>query len=757
MATDNNRGDQFARHAAAVAREFYGEPNKQLSSKDELRFGSHGSLSVDLKKGTWFDHSEDKGGGVLALIERETGRKNGEAVEWLRDHGFDIEDRGDSYQQAAQAGSNRNAGPRLDRHGNWLPQRVPDHGELTKTYDYRDENGKLVYQVCRYDWTVPIEENPKGHEKTFVQRKPDSSKKNGWSYEVKGTTPYPYRLPELLEDIADGAEIFIVEGEKKADMLREIGVPATCNSGGAGKFPEEVAKWFAGAKVTILPDNDPQARNKKTGELLFHEDGRPKFAGKDHAALVGNKLTGISKRVRILEIPDLPPKGGVDDWLPAGGSAERLYELAQGAKPFEAVPYESRFGAVSWLDFDKPGQSYEALIKGVLTVGELSLLIGESQSGKSFLAIDIAMAVARGIPWFGKRSRRGGVIYQAGESAVGVRRKRFPAYRKHNDVANEPLPVVLLQAPLDLYSSDDPTDAFIDECLYWSRTFDVPLELITIDTFNKATPGANENDGKDMGVVLARCDRIRQKTGAHVMLVHHLNAGGTKARGHTSLFANVENVILVRQVPDHSDADGRKVREAVIAKQKDGEDGVSFKFVLPQVVIGQDEDGDKITSCIIAPPAGSQGEAAPKPGALQLGGANQKFLRALYDVLDDALAREPAPPEAKLAAGARAVPRKALTARFFQLEKPDDFDSLPDEEKKRKEDAARQALKRARDALYSKRIIGMNEDLVWATGKPVQGFGPPPGMERRERGEKNEAPPENFDDLPFDDSDLAGL
>ncbi|MFI7996082.1 AAA family ATPase, partial [Acinetobacter baumannii] len=84
--------------------------------------------------------------------------------------------------------------------------------------------------------------------------------------------------------------------------------------------------------------------------------------------------------------------------------------------------------------------------------------------------------------------------------------------------------------------------------------FDVPLELIVIDTFNKATPGANENDGKDMGVVLARCDRIRQKTGAHVMLVHHLNAGGTKARGHTSLFANVENVILCRYVPEHSDA-----------------------------------------------------------------------------------------------------------------------------------------------------------------------------------------------------------
>lgn len=735
MATNDNRGDQFARHAAAVARELFGEPNGQLSSKDELRFGAHGSLSIDLKKGTWFDHSEDRGGGVLALIERETGRKNGEAVEWLRDHGYDIEDRGGSYQPAAQAGSNRNAGPRLDRHGNWLPQRVPDHGELTKTYDYVDADGKLAYQVCRYDWSVPVEQNPKGHEKTFVQRKPDPKGDGRWSYKVQGTTALPYRLRELLEDIADGAEIFIVEGEKKVDMLRDLGVPATCNSGGAGKFPEELVQWFNGAKVTILPDNDD--------------------AGRKHRDLVGTKLQGFALRVRSIELPGLPPKGGIDDWLPAGGSVEKLYELAQAAKPFEAVPYESKFGAVSWLDFDKPGPVYEALIKGVLTKGELSLLLGESQSGKSFLAIDIAMAVARGIAWFGKRVRRGGVIYQAGESAVGVRRKRFPAYRKHNSVAHEPLPVVLLQETLDLYSGDDPTDAFIDECLYWSRTFDVPLELIVIDTFNKATPGANENDGKDMGLVLARCDRIRQKTGAHVMLVHHLNAGGTKARGHTSLFANVENVILVRQVPDHTDADGRKVREAVIAKQKDGEDGVSFRFVLPQVIIGKDADEEDITSCIVARPAGSQDSGPAKPEAIQLGGANQKFLRALYDVLDDPLVRQPAPAEAKLASGARAVPRKALTARFFQLEKPDDFDSLPDDEKKRKEDAARQALKRARDALYSKRLIGMDDDLIWATGKAVMGFGPPPGMGRRQQEARDEAPPQMEErpgaDLPFEE------
>src|SRR5690606_37475115 len=113
-----------------------------------------------------------------------------------------------------------------------------------------------------------------------------------------------------------------------------------------------------------------------------------------------------------------------------------------------------------WQDVDAPGAQYEYLIKGVLTQNEISMLLGESQSGKSFLAIDIDMAVARGVPWFGHRVVRGGVVYQAGESATGVRRKRLPAYRIGNEITDQRLPFVLLQGPLDLYSGEDPTEAF---------------------------------------------------------------------------------------------------------------------------------------------------------------------------------------------------------------------------------------------------------------------------------------------------------
>jgi hypothetical protein len=743
-------GDNFAHHARAVALELYGEPNRQLSTAAELRFGKQGSKSVDLAKGTFYDHQEGEGGGVLWAIERETGRKGREAVEWMRERGFDVEDTRPTPPPRT------GGGPRLDPAGNWLPQRVPDHGRLTKSYDYRDASGRLAYQVCRYDWTVDASVNPKGREKTFVQRVPDTKKPGGWSYSTKGVTWLPYRLPELIEDVAQCFPVFLVEGEKKVDMLREIGVPATCNHGGAGKFPDDLAQWFKGAKVIVLPDNDD--------------------AGREHAGLIARRLEGVAASVMRLDIPGLPPKGGVDDWLPEGGSAEKLYDLVEeAARPLDAAPFVSAFQAVEWHEFDTPGVQHEHLIKGVLTRGEMSMLLGESQSGKSFLAIDLAMAVARGLDtWFGHRVRRGGVVYQAGESAAGVRRKRFPAYRIGHDVRDPVLPLVLLQGALDLYSSDDPTAAFIEECRHWGRRFSniAPLELIVVDTFNKATPGANENDGKDMGMVLSRCDRIRRETGAHVMLVHHLNAGGTKARGHTSLFANVENVLTVTRVPDSHDSEGRPLRSWRIAKQKDGEDGKETRFVLRGVRIGADEDGDDVFSCVVAPPERGTGENAPEDCGLSVRGNNSVMLRAIYDAV--AKRGVYAPPELGLGVGAMAVERKALwdvvRSAFDAGDDPTPKPGETEEDaRRRRGDAIRQAAKRARDYLFSRGIIGHRDEWTWLTGKPVRGFEQAPGLpdlEREERARRRHRRADDTQDaggawdsapdydLPFDTGDF---
>jgi len=406
--------DQFSAIAGAVAKELLGDPNKKLSSNDELRFGSKGSISVDLKKGTWFEHGTDVGGGVLALIERETGRKGREAIEWLRERGFNIEDSGNARQPAqrqAQAGSNRNYGPddddRQDR-DDGPPMRT------TKTWDYLDENGGLLFQVVRQE--NGLFGNDGKPEKTYLQRRPDASKPGGWNWSTKGIRQFPYRVGELIEAIREGAVIFVVEGEKAADrLIDDYGIPATTNARGAGKWVEELNPFFKGAKVVVLADDDPQAMNKKTKELRFHEDGRPIFVGIDHANAVASNLIDVAADVRVVQLTDRKKKEDVYDWLDQGGTPEQLYAIAKKAPRYEREPFRSKFHAVTWANLDAPGPEHEWLVKNVLTRGEIGMIAGPSKSGKSFLVSDIALAIARGVDWMGRRTLQGGVVYQAGE------------------------------------------------------------------------------------------------------------------------------------------------------------------------------------------------------------------------------------------------------------------------------------------------------------------------------------------------------
>ena len=117
----------------------------------------------------------------------------------------------------------------------------------------------------------------------------------------------PYRLPELLAN--PKRFVFVPEGEKDVDNSAGINLLATCNSGGAGKWTPEHAQYLRGRRVFILPDNDK--------------------AGHDHAAKVALSLIGKATSIKIIELPGLPEKGDVSDWLEAGGTREKLVELAE--------------------------------------------------------------------------------------------------------------------------------------------------------------------------------------------------------------------------------------------------------------------------------------------------------------------------------------------------------------------------------------------------------------------------------------------
>ena len=179
----------------------------------------------------------------------------------------------------------------------------PDKPEATKpkpqivcTYDYHDADGRLAFQVVRYQ------------PKHFKQRRPDTTKPGGWAWNLDGIDRPLYRLPDVLKAKAEGQPVFLVEGEKDADALAALGLTATTNAGGAGRWTDADADVLQGCDVIIIPDND--APGIKAAWRRF------------------DSIWGAT----LVVLPGLPDKGDVSDWLAAVGTVGELWALVGAAR-----------------------------------------------------------------------------------------------------------------------------------------------------------------------------------------------------------------------------------------------------------------------------------------------------------------------------------------------------------------------------------------------------------------------------------------
>lgn len=262
----------------------------------------------------------------------------------------------------------------------------PTLGAIHETYDYVDKNGTLLFQVCRF---VP---------KTFRPRQRDHT--GEWTWRRDEVRRVPYRLPELIEAVAEERLIFVVEGEKDVHSLARLGLPATCNDGGAGKWGAAHAKYFAGASVVILPDNDD--------------------AGRKHAKLVRETLTGVARQILTVELPGLPEKGDVSDWLAAGHTVPELEDLIEtAASPVSLTPGSVRVEDVPDLDELSRRQTELAIkriredtstyprfalrsldeLAGAMAPDELWFWLARQANGKSLVMQNIAnWNIEQGIP-----------------------------------------------------------------------------------------------------------------------------------------------------------------------------------------------------------------------------------------------------------------------------------------------------------------------------------------------------------------------
>lgn len=183
----------------------------------------------------------------------------------------------------------------------------------------------------------------------------------------------------------------------------------------------------------------------------------------------------------------------------------------------------------------------EFLIDTILPRHGVGVLYGPSGACKTTLIAGLMTALAIGRDWFGHRiCRRGPSVYVATEDVAGFKIRLAAAKRAAQLSLTAPIGVYTFPEPIDLRDqiSVDRFSRFLAEA-------GGPLELLVVDTYAAATPGASENSSEDTTLAMAHAQRWRDALNLTVLLVHHTNAGGSRERGHSSMRGAADTMISV--------------------------------------------------------------------------------------------------------------------------------------------------------------------------------------------------------------------
>ncbi|HBZ45316.1 MAG TPA: hypothetical protein DEO85_14965 [Maritimibacter sp.] len=277
--------------------------------------------------------------------------------------------------------------------------------------------------------------------------------------------------------------------------------------------------------------------------------------------------------------------------------------------PFQSKRGESLRGKMIPLAKITPCLDANYLVQGWLGKGGLSVLYGPSNSGKTFVAVDLAAHVASGTAWRGCKIKQGPVIYVAAEGGGGIRNRVSAIKQARADLLND-AEFSLLPTNLDLHEAGDAMA--LCEAMPTEKA-----ALVVIDTMARCMGSGDENSARDVAQFVINLDAIRERTGAHVLVVHHSGKNTEAgARGSSALRAAVDTEIAI--------SDG----QISCVKQRDMETPDRQFFSLETVTLGEDRDGDPVTSAIVIP------ADAPKPKRKRLSGQAEVGMQALTDALD---------------------------------------------------------------------------------------------------------------------------
>lgn len=364
--------------------------------------------------------------------------------------------------------------------------------------------------------------------------------------------------------------------------------------------------------------------------------------------------------------------------------------IAQARDQLAALPADTRnapFRPVWLADAATPTHT-EYLIKGLIDRGSLIVIYGPSGDGKTFFTADLSAHIACGRQWRGRRVRPALVAYVAAEAGASILR-RFCAWRDQRaaDHDGERIPLAILTRGANLLDVTDVT-ALIASLRTLADQAGLPVGLVVFDTLSRSMPGGDENGPESMTQVVGATDRIRDELGAACAVVHHSGKDmGRGARGHSSLKGAADTVLKVVD------------RVATIEKSRDGMAGEKFAFDLEVVMLGEDPDGDPITTCIVVP-------TDPQPPAIdrkrRLGADEQIGLDTLRDEIS--ATGERLPETSVLPGGKHGVLIENWRVRLYSR-LGDDRDIT--------NDSKRKVFQRGSKGLVARKVIGINGLYAW--------------------------------------------
>jgi len=365
--------------------------------------------------------------------------------------------------------------------GEWTPA-----GPAVAVYDYRDENGELLFQVLRTA------------SKDFRQRVPDVTQKSSWRWSLGDVRRVIYRLPKVIEAVRECRMIYICEGEKDVHTLETHGEVATCNPGGAGKWRPEYTEVFRDAVVVIIADKDNP--------------------GQAHARMVRDALIPVAASVTIAEA-----KTGKDatDHFTAGhtiGDLDYTWDSGTTAKPTLAVDL--------WEFLDASDPLPDWIIPGLLERGDRMILTGFEGLGKSMLVRQLAVCAAAGLhPFQHNRDTHfepASVLFIDCENSEAQSRRKLRAIAmasKYYHRPVEPGRMRLIHRPEGVDLTDDDDQAW----LYERVTAHKP-DLLVIGPFYRLH-NANMNDEQVARRVVSVLDHARGISNAALLTEAHAGHG----------------------------------------------------------------------------------------------------------------------------------------------------------------------------------------------------------------------------------------